>query len=77
MQDDQKIADELNDFLTKVVSNLRIDENSYIINHNSDIILHPVEKAICEYKFHLSILIMKCQEENQDFFSFYSGLRTI
>ena len=58
LQDDQKIADELNTFFKNAVSNLNINKNTYIINHNSGNLLDPVDKAICKYKFHLSILLI-------------------
>ena len=50
LQDDQKIADELNTFFKNAVSNLNINENTYIINHNSGNLSDPVDKAICKYK---------------------------
>ena len=46
LQDDQKIADELNTFFKNAVSNLNINENTYIINHNSGNLSDPVDKAI-------------------------------
>ena len=53
LQDDQKTANELKTFFKNAVSDLKINENSYILNHNSDIISIPVYKATCKYKFHL------------------------
>ena len=47
LQDDQKIADKLNTFFTNAVSNLNINENTYIIDHDSGNLLDPVDKAIC------------------------------
>ena len=38
LQDDQKIADELNTFFKNAVLNLNINENTYIINHNSGLV---------------------------------------
>ena len=35
LQDDQKIVDKLNTFIKNAVSNLNINESTYIINHNS------------------------------------------
>ena len=70
LQDDQKIADELNTFFKNAVSNLNINENTYIINHNSGNLSNPVDKAICKYKFHPSILLIKSKLENQKLFSF-------
>ena len=66
----KKIADELNTFLKNAVSNLNINENTYIINHNSSNFSDPVDKAICKYKFHPSILLFKSKLENQKLFSF-------
>ena len=70
LPDDQKIADELNTFFKNAVSNLNINENTYIINHNSGNLSDPVDKAICKYKFHPSILLIKSKLENQKLFSF-------
>ena len=54
LQDYQKIADQLNTFFENAVSNLNINENTYIINHDSGNLSDPVGKAICKYKFHPS-----------------------
>ena len=70
LQDDQKIADELNTFFKNAVSNLNINENTYIINYNSGNLSDPVDKAICKYKFHPSILLIKSKLENQKLFLF-------
>ena len=70
LQDDQKIADELNTFFKNAVSNLNINENTYIINHDSGNLSDPVDKAICKYKFHPSILLIKSKLESQKLFSF-------
>ena len=70
LQDDQKIADELRTFFKNAVSNLNINENAYIINHNSGNLSDPVDKAICKNKFHPSILLIKSKLENQKAFSF-------
>ena len=59
LQDDQKIASELNTFFKNAVSNLNVNENTYIINHDSGNLSDPVGKAICKYKFHPSILLIK------------------
>ena len=65
LQDDQKIADELNTFFKNAVSNLNINENTYIINHNSGNLSDPVDKTFCKYKFYPSILLIKIKLENQ------------
>ena len=70
LQDDQNIADELNTLLKNAASNLNINENTYIINHDSGNLLHPVDKAICKYKFYPSILLIKSKLKNQQIFSF-------
>ena len=70
LQDDQKIADELNTFFKNAVSNLNINENTYIINHNSGNLSDPVDKTIRKYKVHQSILLIKSKLENQTLFSF-------
>ena len=46
IQNDQEIANELNTFFKDTVSNLKINENPYIINQVWDDILDPVEKYI-------------------------------
>ena len=46
LQDDQKIADELNTFFKNAIPNLNVNENTYIINHNSGNLSDPVDKAI-------------------------------
>ena len=46
LQDDSKVAEELNSFFKEAISTLDINENSYIINPNSINISDPVEKAI-------------------------------
>ena len=70
LQDDHKIADELNTFFKNAVLNLNKNENTYIINHDSGSLSDPVDKAICKYKFHLSILLIKSKLENQKLFLF-------
>ena len=70
LQYDQKIADELNNFFKNAVSNLDLNENTYVINHDSGNFSDPVDKTICKYKFHPSILLIKTKLENQKRFSF-------
>ena len=45
-------------------------KNTYIINHDSGNISDPVDKAICKYKFHPSVLLIKSKLENQKLFPF-------
>ena len=69
MQDDQ-IVDELDTFFKNAVSNLNKNENTYITHHDSGNFSVPVDKAICKYKIHLSIFLIKSKLENQKLFSF-------
>ena len=48
LQDDKKIADELNTSFENAISNLNINGNTYIINHDSGNLLNPVDKTICK-----------------------------
>ena len=41
LQDDQKIADELNSFFKYAVLNVNINEDTYIINHDSGNLSDP------------------------------------
>ena len=43
------------------------------INPNSGDFLNPVDKAICNSKLHLSILLIKTKFESQEFFFFFSN----
>ena len=72
IQNDQEIANELNTFFKDTVSNLKINENPYIINQVSDGILDPVEKCINKCKFHPSILLIKNRIKIQNLFSFHA-----
>ena len=58
LQDDSEIAGELKNFSKEAVSTLDIKENSYVINPDSINISRPIEKAVSEYKFHPSILLI-------------------
>ena len=51
LQDDKKIAEELNTFLKNTVSTLDIKGNSSIINQNFQNIDDPVDRAIERYKY--------------------------
>ena len=59
LQDDNKIAEEMNNFFKNAVSELDMKENSYIINQNVSYITDPIENTIEKYKFHPSILLIK------------------
>ena len=52
LQDDKKIAEELNTFLKNAVSSLDVNESSSIINQNFQNIDDPVDRAIEMYKYH-------------------------
>ena len=70
LQDDSEVAEELNNFFKEAVSTVDVNENSYIINPDSINISDPIVKAIREYKFHPSILLINERIVNQDKFSF-------
>ena len=72
IQNDQEITNGLNTFFKYTVSNLKINENPYIINQVSDGILDPVEKCINKCKFHPSILLIKNRIKIQNLFSFHA-----
>ena len=57
-------------FFKNAVSYLNVNENTHIINHDSSNLSDPVDKAICKYNFHPSILLIKSNLENQIIFSF-------
>ena len=58
LQDDSEIAGKLKNFSKEAVSTLDVKENSYVINPDSINISRPIEKAVSEYKFHPSILLI-------------------
>ena len=70
LQDDQKIAEELNTFFKNAVSTLDINEDSSIINQNFQNFDDPVDRAIEMYKYHLSIILINQKIGNQNKFSF-------
>ena len=72
MQNDQEIANELNTFFKDTASNLKMNENPFIVNQVSGNILDPVEKCTNKYKFHPSILLIKNQIKIQNLFSFHA-----
>ena len=49
---------------------MKISESTYIINRNSGNISDPIDTAICKYKFHPSILLIKSKLEIQKLFLF-------
>ena len=70
LQDDKKIAAELNTFFKNAVSTLDINENSSIINQNFQNFDDPVDRAIEMYKYRLSIILINQKIENQNKVSF-------
>ena len=70
LQDDKKIAEELNTFYKNDVSSLDINENSSIINQNFQNIDDPVDRAIEMHKYHPSIILINSKVvDNQKKFS--------
>ena len=71
LQDDKKIAEELNNFFKNAVSTIDINENSSIINQNFDDpnFDDPVDRAIEIYKYHPSIILINQKIGNQNKFS--------
>ena len=70
IQNDDKIAETLNTFFKNALSSLDINENSYIVNNESNTVLDPVERAIKKYEIHPSILLVKNKIGNEKFFKF-------
>ena len=70
IQNDDKIAETVNTFLKNALSSLDINENSYIVNNESNTVLDPVERAIKKYEIHPSILLVKNKIGNEKFFKF-------
>ena len=70
LQDDTKIAEELNTFLKNAVSKLDVNENASIINQNFHNFDDPVDRAIEMYKYHSSTILINQKTGNQNKFSF-------
>ena len=70
LQDDTKIAEELNTFLKNAVSTLDVNENASIINQNFHNFDDPVDRAIEMYKYHSSTILINQKTGNQNKFSF-------
>ena len=58
IDDDAKVAEELNNFFKTAVASLDIHGNPYTVE-NVEYMSDPVEKAIRKFKFHPSILLIK------------------
>ena len=70
LQDDKKIAEELNTFFKNAVSTLDINENSSIINQNFQNFDDSADRAIEMCKYHPSIILINQKIRNQNKFSF-------
>ena len=70
LQDDKKIAEELNTFFKNGVSSLDINENSSITNQNFQNFDDPVDRAIEMCEYHPSIILINQKIGNQNKFSF-------
>ena len=66
----KKLQKQLNSFFENAVSNLKLNENSFVINNEHKNIQDPTEKIIVKYQFHPSILINKNKIENTNTFRF-------
>ena len=67
--DDHLVSEELNKFFENATRGLEINENSYIIDTDSNEI-NSVEKAINKYRNHPSVLLIKNRLKNIPSFSF-------
>ena len=67
--EDHLVSEEFNKFFENVTRGLEINENSYIIDTDSNEI-NSVEKAINKYRNHPSVLLIKSRLKNVPGFSF-------
>ena len=67
--DDHLVSEELNKFFENATRGLEINENSYIIDTDSNEI-NSVEKSINKYRKHPSVLLIKSTLKNIPSFSF-------
>ena len=67
--DDHLVSEEFNNFFENATRSLEINENSYIIDTDSNEI-NSVEKAINKYRKHPSVLLTKSRLKNIPSFSF-------
>ena len=67
--EDHLVSEEFNKFFENVTRGLEINENSYIIDTDSNEI-NSVEKAINKYRNHPSVLLIKSRLKNVPSFSF-------
>ena len=66
--DDHLVSEEFNNFFENATRSLEINENSYIIDTDSNEI-NSVEKAINKYRNHPSVLLIKSTLKNIPSFS--------
>ena len=59
LNDNEKIVEELNNFFQNAVSNLNIQEYSFIQSKYYHKLLDPVQRAIDKYKHHPSVLLIQ------------------
>ena len=67
--EDHLVSEELNKFFENATRGLEVNENSYIIDTDSNEI-NSVEKAINKYRNHPSVLLIKSRLKNIPSFSF-------
>ena len=67
VQNDEKVAEILNSFFENAISNLKSNENSFVINKKHKNIQDPIEKIIVKYQFYPSILMIKNRIKNNNF----------
>ena len=67
--DDHLVSEEFNNFFENATRSLEINQNSYIIDTDSNEI-NSVEKAINKYRNHSSVLLIKSTLKNIPSFSF-------
>ena len=70
MQNDSKIAKQLNEFFKNAVSTLGITENSFIINKEYENISDPLKCTIVKFESHPSISVIKDKITNGKNFKF-------
>ena len=70
LQDDQKIAEELNTFFKNSVTNSNMNKNTYIINHDLGNLLDLVDKAFVSINFTQPFYFSKVSYKTRSFFRF-------
>lgn len=64
LNDNKKIVEELNNFFQNAVSNLNIQEYSFIQGKYYHKLLDPVRRAIDKYKHHPNVLLIQSEISN-------------